>query len=344
MPAHSAPVETITVAGAGVLGLWQALTLARAGHKVRLLEASATFGSHAASRWGGVMLAPDCETETAPSIVSQEGHRGLDLWRAAYPGVIKAGTLVVALPRDRAELQRFAGLTHHHQWIDGDRLAELEPSLAGRFDQGLYFLDEAHMAAEKALAFLLAEVNRMGVEVLFGTPWDGALPSAGRVIDCRGYDARHDLSDLRGVRGERVRVHAPGVDLSRPVRLLHPRHPMYVVPQGDDAFVIGATIIERDDNGPATVRSVLELLGSAYALTPTFGEASILDMGAGVRPAFPDNIPLIRSENNGRLLRVNGAHRHGFLLAPVLAESVAKFLASGLAMGRSSLPFLEAGA
>ena len=75
------------------------------------------------------------------------------------------------------------------------------------------------------------------------------------------------------------------------------------------------------------MRSVLELLGSAYALHPAFGEAEIVDMGAGVRPSFPDNIPKIVVR--GRTLHVNGLYRHGFLLAPALAELAAAYLETG---------------
>ena len=50
-------------------------------------------------------------------------------------------------------------------------------------------------------------------------------------------------------------------------------------------------------------------------------------MAAGVRPAFADNVPKIVVR--GRTLHVNGLYRHGFLLAPVLAELVADYLATG---------------
>ena len=92
--------------------------------------------------------------------------------------------------------------------------------------------------------------------------------------------------------------------------------------------MVGATVIESDDAGPVTVRSALELLGSAYALHPALAEAEILDAGAGVRPAFADNLPRILVR--GRTLYVNGLYRHGFLLAPVLAELVAEYLQSGV--------------
>lgn len=320
--------KSITVAGAGILGLWQALTLAKAGHKVRLLEASVEPFSNAASRWAGAMLAPDCEAESAPAVVRDLGREAMALWRAVYPGIVENGTLVVASARDQSELQRFARATERHKQVDEAAIADLEPSLGGRFQAGLFFSGEAHFNAMAALGYLLEEAKRAGVTFESGEKWQDGRD--GLTIDCRGFSARDDVQDLRGVRGERLVVRSAEVSLRRPVRLLHPRQPIYVVPQGDGRFVVGATVIEREDDGPMTVRSALELLGSAYALHPAFAEAEVLDMGAGVRPAFPDNVPRVEIADQGSLIRVNGAYRHGFLLAPVLAGAVAEFLSSGV--------------
>jgi glycine oxidase len=134
---------------------------------------------------------------------------------------------------------------------------------------------------------------------------------------------------LRGVRGERVLIRSHEVSLQRPVQLLHPRVPLYIVPWGDGLFMIGATLIETEDTGPVSVRSALELLGGAYAVHPAFAEAEILDLGVGVRPAFPDNMPRAVVRNGGRRIFVNGAYRHGFLLAPVLGRAVADYIESG---------------
>ena len=319
--------KSITVAGAGIAGLWQAWKLALAGHRVRLMEQSAAPFEASSSRWAGAMIAPECEAEAAPQIVRDMGRRGLALWRDAYSGLVQNGTLVVAAVRDRPELTRFQRETENHQLLHSTRLAELEPDLASRFDAALYFPQEAHMDASLALEDMLAKVRDAGVEVLMRTPWtrdDGNL-----LVDCRGMAARDDIKGMRGVRGERIVVLARDVNLSRPVRLLHPRQPIYVVPQGDGRFVIGATVIEREDAGPVTVRSALELLGSAFALHPGFAEAEIVDMGAGVRPAFADHVPRIIVEDGGNIVRVNGMYRHGFLLAPVMAEAVTEFVADG---------------
>lgn len=319
--------RTITVAGAGITGLWQALTLARRGFSVRLLERSPEPFAQAASAYAGAMLAPYCEAEAAEPVVRELGLRSLDMWRETYPGVTAKGTLVVAGTRDRAELVRFARMTDGYDKLDAEALHLLEPGLEGRFAAGLYYAAEAHMAPAAAMRFLLDAARAAGAEVAFATPWTGGRGDADTVIDCRGLAARGDLAGLRGVRGERIVVEAREVALARPIRLLHPRHPLYVVPWADGQFMIGATVIESDDPGPMTVRSALELLGSAYALHPGFAEAQIVDLGAGVRPAFADNVPKIVVR--GSTIHVNGLYRHGFLLAPTLASLVADYLETG---------------
>lgn len=320
---------SIAVLGGGVMGLWQAYAHAREGHAVSLYEASEETATGSASRLAGAMLAPFCESEAAEPLIVDLGLRGLELWRQAYPGVVCAGSLVVAAPRDQGELTRFARMTEGHRTVGSDEIAKLEPDLADRFSRGLFYAEEAHVAPRLALAWLIGEVRRMGGAVHFGVRKQAAdlAGDVDAVIDCRGIAARADLADLRGVRGEMVLIRTREVALSRPVRLLHPRFPLYVVPWGGHTYMVGATVIEREDAGPVTVRSALELLGTAYALHPAFGEAEIVEVAAGVRPSFPDNLPKVVVR--GRHVSVNGAHRHGFLLAPVLADLTQQFVATG---------------
>ncbi len=319
--------RSITVVGAGITGLWQALTLARRGHRVKLIERSAEPFAEAASAYGGAMLGPFCETEVYAPVVRDLGLKSIGLWRHAFPGTVLEGTLVIAGTRDKSEVEHFARLTEGHARLDANAIAKLEPDLESRFGLGLFYAQEGHVAPRPAMEFLLQEARRAGAEVAFGTAWQGATGGDETIIDCRGLGARHELADLRGVRGERLIVRTREVAFRRPIRLLHPRHPIYVVPWANDTFMVGATVIESDDDGPITVRSALELLGMVYTLHPAFGEAEIVEAGAGVRPAFADNVPKIIVRN--RTIHVNGLYRHGFLLAPALAELVADYLESG---------------
>jgi glycine oxidase len=317
--------QSIAIRGAGVVGLWQALMLARSGHDVTLYERSAEPFADACSLYAGAMLAPRCEEESAEAIIGDLGRRGIALWRETYPDIVANGTLVVALHRDRAELDRFARMTSGHERLSASELAALEPALNDRFAGALFYKEEAHLAPEGALRFMLDAVLAQGVELRLG---DGAKPEGyDLVVDCRGLGAKDDLPGLRGVRGERSVVKSRDIHLTRPLRLLHPRFPLYVVPWGDGLYMIGATVIESEEVGAITVRSALDLLSAVYAVDPAFAEAEIVRQGAGARPAFPDNRPRIIQKKG--YIYVNGLYRHGFLLAPVLAELVASFIGSG---------------
>ncbi|HVU83100.1 MAG TPA: FAD-dependent oxidoreductase [Rhodanobacteraceae bacterium] len=319
---RDSPVEVI---GAGIAGAWQALFFAKAGHTVTLHERGTDAMTQATSHWAGGMLAPWCEAEVSEPIVTRLGLRSLVLWREQVPGTPFNGSLVVAHPRDRSDFERFARMTSGHRRIQGDDVSRLEPSLDGRFREALFFPDEGHVEPRRVLPELHARVRAAGGRIEFGSAPEPAEID-GLAIDCRGLAARDALPDLRGVKGEMVIVETSEVALSRPVRLLHPRWPLYIIPREGNRFMIGASSIEREDEG-VSVRSALELLSAAYAVHPAFGEARIVEIGSGLRPAFPDNLPRI-AIRDGRIA-VNGLFRHGFLLAPALAELTLGYVARG---------------
>jgi glycine oxidase len=157
------------------------------------------------------------------------------------------------------------------------------------------------------------------------------VTDSGIFVDCRGMGAKGDLRNLRGVRGEIVRLQAPEIELNHMLRLLHPRYPVYIVPRADGKLVVGATTIESEDRSPASVRGVLEPLTSAYSILPALAEARILEFNTQVRPALPNNLPAIQFDRKQKVLRINGLYRHGFLLTPTIVEEVL-----GLLSGRSS--------
>lgn len=322
------------VIGAGVAGLACAVELAERGVAVQVLERGERLGAACCSWYAGGMLAPWCERESAEPIVATLGAESLEWWAAKVPGTVFAGSLVIAHGRDAGELRQFARRTERYVWLDAAGIGALEPDLAGRFSQALHFPEEGHLDPRAALAALADRLAALGAPIRFGAGAEAcreaarAAQSAGdTVLDCRGLEARDALPDLRGVKGEMLIVRLPDVSLSRPVRVLHPRVPIYIVPRGDGHYMIGATMIESDQPTRISARSMLELLGAAYALHPAFGEAEIVEIGTGVRPAFPDNLPRVR-RIAGRLY-VNGLYRHGFLLAPALAREVAGQVLAG---------------
>jgi glycine oxidase len=318
----------VTIVGAGIAGLCCALELSERGVDVQLLERAATLGAGSCSWCAGGMLAPWCELEAgAEPLIAELGQSSLQWWRSHLPALRCSGTVVVAARRDMSELARFAGRTQHYRWLSGHELGLLEPELGGRFEQALYFPEEAHLDPRQAMPHLAACLQRRGAQLRLGNAAAAGSVRGDYVLDCRGLAARDRLSDLRGVKGEMLLVQSRELRLQRPVRLLHPRIPVYVVPRGEGIYMIGATSIESDDASGVSVRSALELLSAAYTLHPAFGEARILECAAQVRPAFADHRPHIRRE--GHLYYVNGLYRHGFLLAPGLARALAAHLLEG---------------
>ena len=311
--------ETVTVLGAGVAGLCVATELTRRGIPVALHDPNGPPSEHACSWWAGGMLAPFCEAESAEEPVLRLGQGAADWWQTNGADVTRNGSLVVALGRDLKELDRFARRTERHEVLDADGIGAVEPDLASRYNRCLSFPDETHLAPRDALATLAKNLADAGIEITQEAPRNPGL-----TVDCRGLAAREVLLDLRGVKGEMLIIRCPDVTLSRPVRLLHPRIPLYIVPRGDGVYMLGATVIEATERNRITARSILEMLSAAYALHPAFGEAEVLEIGVDARPAFPDNLPRIR--RIGSTIYANGLFRHGFLLGPALAGQVADLI------------------
>lgn len=324
------PDSPVSIIGAGIAGAWQALLFAQAGHAVTLHERGDAAMTDATSHWAGGMLAPWCEAEVAEPIISRLGLRSLDIWRRELPDTPFNGSLVVAHPRERNDFERFARMTEGHRRLDATALAEIEPSLEGRFRDALFFPTEGHVEPRRVLPKLHERIVAAGGTIKFGSDVTAAdlanLHPKGIVIDCRGLSAREEQGELRGVKGEMILIETSEVQLARPVRLIHPRWPLYVIPREAGLFMLGATSIEAEDTG-VSVRSALELLGAAYAVHPAFGEARIVEFGSGLRPAYPDNLPRI-GVRGGRI-SVNGLYRHGFLLAPALAELTLSYVERG---------------
>jgi glycine oxidase len=311
----------IRVIGAGVAGLTTALAFARAGCTVELIERNEKPGSGCSTVAGG-LLGPWCErVENQDPLLQDLGFESIAYWSDVVPVAARRGTLVVASPRDKPELTRFARLTRGFETCAAARLDALEPDLSGRFEEALYFAEEAHLEPRVAIAALAGELGALPhVTSCYCMDASLARGTVDWTIDCRGLAGRDALPALRGVRGEMLVLSTREIGLRRPIRFLHPRHPIYIVPRARGRFMVGATSIETEAEGKITARSAVELCNAAYAVHPAFGEAEIVETGVGLRPAFPDNLPKIL--RGDRRIWLNGLYRHGFLLAPALARRV----------------------
>ncbi|MCS4510939.1 FAD-dependent oxidoreductase [Xylophilus ampelinus] len=265
------------------------------------------------------------------------------------------GSLLLAHRTDRGAAERVLGRLARAsaawpqpQTLDADALQALEPSLH-RIAHAWLLPQEGQIDPPATLALLHARAadtvrwhwGRPVAQATAGqlTLADGTRRRFDRVLDLRGLGAGADAmphasaddpdSDpdshdgaaaaplpLRGVRGETAWLHAPSHGLSRPVRLLHPRHAVYIVPRGPDRVFVGASEIESEDRSPVSLRSAVELMAAAHSVLPALAEARIERLDRNLRPALPDNLP--RTEVGPGLLRINGLFRHGWLMAPAL--------------------------
>ena len=344
------------IAGAGLLGRLLAFELLQQGHRVSLfdpapslIQAPASGDPARAAAWTAAgMLSPTAELECANEDVFQLGLDSLQRWpnvvdtlrQAGHEvALTHAGSLLLAHRGDEGSARRVLDLLHKKspsahapKALSATELKALEPDIHGPA-HGWLLPHEGHIHTVQAMAALGAWLQDHGATFHGGeagrvhtlAPGEVHTTQNGQcqthrfdhVFDVRGVGARPDWP-VRGVRGEVFWLHAPGVTLQRPVRLLHPRWRVYVVPRSGNLVVVGATEIESDDRSPVSLRSTLELLSAAHSVLPGLAEARVVHSEANLRPALPDNLPACTHQPG--LSRINGLFRHGWLIAPALVQ------------------------
>ena len=345
------------IVGAGLMGRLLAVELAQAGGQVDLYDQGGPDAALSAARVAAAMLAPLAESAITENNVVNMGVHSLSRWpeiiaKLASPVFFQQnGSLILWHRQDANDAERFVKHLQKNQHsnpvltepelLDSKRLLEIEPSVADRFNQGLYLPNEGQLDNRQLLNALALELSNLPVNLHWHqSPEPLALEQSGQydwVIDCRGLGAKEDWSEtkgnyLRGVRGEVIRLYAPEVNLRRPTRLIHPRYPIYIAPKENHIYVVGATEIESDDHSEMSVRSAMELLSAVYTVHSGFAEARILEMTTQCRPTLKNNLPEVRIESGTgptKRLSINGLYRHGFMIAPAILDSVIELLISG---------------
>lgn len=331
----------IAVAGAGLLGRLLAFQLSRLGHEVHVFDPAPHAEARGAAGWTAAgMLSPVAELECADENVFRLGLRTIELWPRllAELGVPVEysfeGSLLLAHRGDEGAARRVVDLLQAKvggggaglapQVLGAEALRELEPSVRGPAHAWL-LPHEGRIHTVQAMQALVAGARGVhwhwGATVLAAEPGRVRLADGERrfehVFDVRGTGARPQLP-VRGVRGEIFWLQAPGIAMTRPLRLLHPRYRVYLVPRAPDLVVVGASEIESEDRSPVSVRTTVELLAAAHSVVPELAEARIVHSETNLRPALPDNLPHLATQDG--LTRINGLFRHGWLIAPALVE------------------------
>ena len=331
----------MAIAGAGLLGRLLAFRLASAGHDVEVFDPAAHAEARGAAGWTAAgMLCPVAELQCADENVFAMGLRSLELWpeiagQLGLPVEVKReGSLLFAHRGDEGAaarsidfLTRKAPKGFEPQALTMEQVRELEPSVRGPAHAWM-LPGEGRIHTVQAMHALAAAATSAGARWCWSTSVErlepGALWANGErlaydwVFDARGVGAKPELP-VRGVRGEVFTLHAPGLAIHRPLRLLHPRFAVYLVPRAGDQVVVGASEIEAEDRSPVSLRTTVELLSAAHSVVPELAEARIVHADANLRPAMPDNLPVIDVKDG--IVRVNGLFRHGWLIAPAVVES-----------------------
>ena len=336
--------EHIIILGAGLMGRLIALSCAKEGFRVSVYDQGNPIVKDSAAYTAAAMLAPLAESVATEKKIIEMGLYSLNRW----PEMIKAlskpvffqqnGSLIVWHAQDQSlgkhfyaqlnKTQQLFPTQFQHQKITREHLDLLENQVDQRFREALYLPNEGQLDNRELLNALLEDAQIYGANFY----WEAAkelsdfqASSYFKIIDCRGLGAKKSMTNLRGVRGEVIRVYAPEVSLQRPIRLLHPRYPIYIAPKDKHLYVIGATEIESEDKSEVSVRSALELLSAAYSLHSGFAEGRILEMNAQCRPSLPNNAPIIIKENE-QTISINGLYRHGFMISPAILDAAMELI------------------
>ncbi|MDO9472757.1 MAG: FAD-dependent oxidoreductase [Caulobacter sp.] len=298
----------VTVAGAGALGLCIALELARGGSEVTVRDPAAP-GDNASGVAAG-MLAPAFETALDATSADH-----LDLLLAArdlWPELAER----VGIGLDRS------GAAYHGEHI-GAVAARLKAlgAAAGIYGDRVYTREDWRLSPRPALAALRSAAEACGVrfeQARAEAPGDGALLVLATGAERRGLAP--ELALLEPIKGHILRL-SGGPDIGPVIR----GDGVYIVPDAAGASV-GASMERGVDDRVVDAARVAALREAAKALLPELADLEVR-AETGVRAATPDGLPMVgRSAAPGVLLAV-GARRNGWLLAPLVAQVVAAYVA-----------------
>ncbi len=346
MPERSG--HDVVVVGAGLIGLACAWRAAQRGLSVILVEAKEPAAG--ASGVAAGMLAPVTEAEFGEEELLRLNLEAHARWQEFAPELggdlhhRREGALLVAADRDDAEalhrLHSFQlSLGLEAEWLTPSECRRREPGLSPRCGGGIFAPHEQHVDPMAVVAALLAK----GLEIRTGDPVAAVDPHGVRLRSGEAITAEQIViaagcwsgSGIEGLPGMPVRpLKGQILALRRPPDRPLAEHLIrtprcYVLDRGDGRVVLGGTMEERGFDTQVTVDGVYRLLEAAYEVLPDVTELEFTGARAGLRPATPDNLPLIGRSEPGNVIWATGHYRNGVLLTPITAEAVAELLTGG---------------
>lgn len=335
--------KSIAVVGGGILGRLLALELFERGETVTLFEKGNSDGSSSCGFVGLGMISPWSELLHLPqddAVTLKLGVSSIDKWlfiinkiSSPQQNYLNKGCLVIS--RQSLLIENLKKIISQRSSFESDfknshrsEIAGYEPEISKNFPTGLFLPKEGCLDPKILFISLDNYFKKIDLPVFYNCeitiPHSRELKNIDFIIDTRGLGAKKLENNLRGVRGETIRVYAPQVKIDRLVRVVDEKLPLYIVPRGNCVYSLGATCIESEEAKPITVRSMLEILSMARYVHEGFMEAHIMETEVQWRPAYPDNKPKIILNKN--FMSINGLYRHGIMCAPALAQMCADLI------------------
>ncbi|WP_188543967.1 glycine oxidase ThiO [Rhodococcoides trifolii] len=326
-------MKSVTVVGAGVIGLSIAWRAARSGWAVRIADPAIGRG---ASHVAGGMLAPLSEGWPGEDGPLEFGAESLRRWPTfvsdlGADGLITArGALTVAFDAADAEdlrtVAEFVTARGHEMEIVSRRdVKSLEPAVSHNVRLGLLAPAELAVDNRRVVAALMTAAVSAGVDLTEDRVDDVSALGSDQVVLAAGWATARLCPSVpvRPVKGEILRLRARSGSPAGPTRTVRASvngRSVYLVPRVD-GLVVGATQYEHGDDTTVTVGGVRDLLADAERVFPGVADYEFSEAAAGLRPMSPDNVPLI-GRVDARTVVATGHGRNGMLLAPLTADAV----------------------
>jgi glycine oxidase len=302
------------------------------------------------------MLAPVTETDFGEDELLRLNLESATMWPAfaaeledttgLQTGYERCGAFVVAVdPDDAAELRRLHDLQRslglESDWLVPSAARAAEPGLAPRIAGAIDAPGEGQADPVAVVAALRAACEALGVDIRSGVDARIAIDGGAVAgVDVAGDRIAADAvvlaagawsSAIAEVRVHPVKgqlLHLRTRDGAEPLARRIIRTPRcYIVPRADGRVVVGGTVEEKGFDTSVDAGAVHRLLEAAWEVFPDVLELEFVQVIAGLRPATPDNRPLIGRAETERLIHATGHYRNGILLAPLTAQRVVEALA-----------------